>query len=186
MLSQEVDEDYYNLNDIVACSSNVSCSFTKYTSKEIFPLIGQKAPDSVNEKGFKAEIPLFMAQALRRSCLIHLPKAFNTATQQVLQANAKSVDLQSLHQHFYRLGTHLALTIEGEEGRLLAETLLNTFVQRVGRIQTCSLNSMTKPKKLDTCEKQLHAIGVRTQSLMNDWTKGITSDMKRKASSTII
>lgn len=74
----------------------------------------------------------------------------------------------------------------GEEGRLLAETLLNTFVQRVGRIQTCSLNSMTKPKKLDTCEKQLHAIGVRTQSLMNDWTKGITSDMKRKASSTII
>lgn len=46
---------------------------------------------------------------------IHLPKAFNTATQQVLQANAKSVDLQSLHQHFYRLGTHLALTIEGTD-----------------------------------------------------------------------
>lgn len=46
MLSQEVDEDYYNLNDIIACSSNVSCSFTKYTSKglifEVFPYYSLK------------------------------------------------------------------------------------------------------------------------------------------------
>ncbi|VDM43152.1 unnamed protein product [Toxocara canis] len=118
---------------------------------------------------------------MRKHFQIELPKAFNTLTQQALKANAKSVSLESLNQHFYCFGTHLALTIAGEEGRMLAETLLNTFVQRVGAIRTCSLDGAAKPKKLDSCEKKLYSISVRTERLMDDWTRGSTSDRKRKA-----
>ncbi|KHN87652.1 DNA replication complex GINS protein PSF3 [Toxocara canis] len=113
MLAEEVDKNYYDLDDIIACSSNVLCSFNGNISKDVFGLLGRKAPDMVVDKTFKTEIPLFMAQALHRTCSIELPKAFNTLTQQALKANAKSVSLESLNQHFYCFGTHLALTIAG-------------------------------------------------------------------------
>ncbi|VDK48547.1 unnamed protein product [Anisakis simplex] len=63
---QEVDQNYYDLDDIIASTSNIQMSFNRHTSKEIFPLLGYKAPETISERTFKVELPLFMAQPLRQ------------------------------------------------------------------------------------------------------------------------
>lgn len=74
----DVDEDYYDVNSILAINSNVAVVFRKDTPKgaflilvlfqhiftELFSLIGQKAPDSIPEKGFKTEVPAWFLPGL--------------------------------------------------------------------------------------------------------------------------
>ncbi|MFH4978418.1 hypothetical protein AB6A40_005127 [Gnathostoma spinigerum] len=183
---EEVDADYYDLSDIIASSSNITCTFSKNNSKDIFPLFGQKRPENITDKGFKAEVPLFIAEAIRRTCRVHFPKAYNIPMQEVLQANACCINLGSMQQQFYLLGKHISLLVGGEEGRLLAECLLNTFVQRIGLILTKSLNSDRKPDKLDSYEKDLYEIGINTDKWMRKWTSSVRKDRKRKLPSSQI
>ncbi|VDD95543.1 unnamed protein product [Enterobius vermicularis] len=192
---EKVGTNYYDLNDIIACNSSVSCSFGRTNPKGILALTGQSVTNLSVSRGYRADIPLFLAQTVYRTGLgrIYLTFPFNNRAQDVLQADPENINLEALHQHFYRTGQRLAviagmlstlfcLVYKGEAERL-AETLLNTFLRRLPKIITTAVNSYAKPRKLDSIEKRIHAIGMYTEALMTDWFDFIEEGCKRRATS---
>lgn len=84
------------------------------------------AADNDLKAGTNVEIPLWLAESLysRRPPLVsvELPKIYKDSYREILNADACTVDMHKLNQHFYELGCYIAKhDIKGE----VATTLIN-------------------------------------------------------------
>ncbi|KAL3998145.1 hypothetical protein ACH3XW_13845 [Acanthocheilonema viteae] len=150
----DVDKDYYDIRDILACKQSLKCLFSNSLPREIFHLIGQRAPDM--EGGFcRVDLPLFMVRTLP-SCKVVPPAEFSPIQMQVLRAAPEHVDVMHLNQFYFILSKHIVKLVPDEDGHLLAETALFSFLQRCGWILNCALHQGAKPKKIDSTEIQLY------------------------------
>ncbi|VDP14519.1 unnamed protein product [Onchocerca flexuosa] len=162
-----VDKNYYNMRDILACKQNLRCLFSNPLPREIFHLIGQRAPDM--EGGFcRADLPLFMIKALP-NCRIIPPAEFSPVQMQVLRAAPEHVDVMHLNQFYFILSKHIVKLIPDEDGRLLAETVLFSFLHRSGWILNCALHQGIKPKKIDSTEAQVYREAFRCALQFSRW-----------------
>uniref|UniRef100_A0A1I7XF26 DNA replication complex GINS protein PSF3 n=1 Tax=Heterorhabditis bacteriophora TaxID=37862 RepID=A0A1I7XF26_HETBA len=134
MGSNEIDvsADYYDLDAIAALDTHITCTFNKTTPSSLFPLLGVHAPESIDDKGAKVEVPLWLIETVEHYCTIAVPKAYNPSVQNVLLANAASANLERLQQYFYDVGRFLCGLLDDSEKIALSECLLETLVQRVG------------------------------------------------------
>ncbi|KAM3721666.1 DNA replication complex GINS protein [Dirofilaria immitis] len=149
-----VDKNYYDMKDILACKQSLRCLFSNPLPREIFQLIGQRTPDI--EEGFcRADLPLFMIKVLP-NCRVLPPAEFNPVQMQVLRAAPEHVDLMHLNQFYFILSKHIVKLVPNEDGRSLAETTLFSFLQRSGWILNCALHQGVKPRKIDSTEAQLY------------------------------
>uniref|UniRef100_A0A0N5AL94 DNA replication complex GINS protein PSF3 n=1 Tax=Syphacia muris TaxID=451379 RepID=A0A0N5AL94_9BILA len=182
---EAVNKSYFNLDEIITCASMTSCSCSRTLPKEILALVNHSEQGTNTSKGHKAEVPLFLAETFHRTGIgmVHLSFPFNNRLREALLADSRSVDLEALHHHFYRLGRHLVNIVEESQAQGLADTLLHTFLQRVGQIIIRSLNSNEKPTKLDSTEKLLYAYGMYTEAQFRDWFDGVDEGCKRRAES---
>ncbi|CAG9533565.1 unnamed protein product [Cercopithifilaria johnstoni] len=150
----DVDKNYYDIRDILACKQSLRCLFANPLPREIFHLIGQRAPDM--EGGFcRADLPLFMIRSLP-TCKVVPPAEFSPIQMQVLRAAPEHVDVMHLNQFYFILSKYIVKLVPDEDGRSLAETTLFSFLQRSGWILNCALHQGAKPKKIDSTEVQLY------------------------------
>ncbi|KAK6105316.1 Uncharacterized protein BM_BM8020 [Brugia malayi] len=163
----DVDKNYYDIRDILACKQSLKCLFSSPLPREIFHLIGQRAPDM--EGGFfRADLPLFMIRTLP-NCRVVPPTEFSPVQMQVLRAAPEHVDVMHLNQFYFILSKHIVRLIPDEDGRFLAETALFSFLQRSGWILNCALHQGAKPKKIDSTEVQLYREALRCAMQFSRW-----------------
>lgn len=70
--------------------------------------------------------------------------------------------------------------VHGDLGALIAESLLNTFNQRVGWVVKKALNLNIKADKMDETEKKLFAGSQRAEHDFRHWCQGKQKQLKRK------
>ncbi|KAE9549759.1 hypothetical protein FO519_007029 [Halicephalobus sp. NKZ332] len=185
---EEVDADYYNLDDIMATKSTIACNYSPESPSEVFRLIGQKPPETIPPKGFKTETPVWMASVLTSKTVFHVeaqtPKAFSEAMRDGLKAKPEVANLDSFCLHFYLLGRHVAKIVGGDHGKSIADCLLRVFMKRSGYIFRMSVDPSTKPMKFDSTEKKLFLLAQRSEIRTTEWFHRVDRrSLKRKHSS---
>ncbi|CAG9795626.1 unnamed protein product [Diatraea saccharalis] len=116
--------NYLSITDILVSHEKVPCKFFYDLPKMGF--LDPSAVDDDLKAGTNTEIPLWLAESLhsRRPPLlsVDLPKIYKDAYREILNADACTVDLYKLGQHFYELGCYVAkYDIKGD----VTNTLIN-------------------------------------------------------------
>uniref|UniRef100_A0A914YKG6 DNA replication complex GINS protein PSF3 n=1 Tax=Panagrolaimus superbus TaxID=310955 RepID=A0A914YKG6_9BILA len=167
-----VDEDYFNIHDIMATRANIACTFSQGTPSEFFRLIGQHAPETISEKGYKTETPSWIICTLKDDAINYLPqlpKAFSENTRNSLLAGPEGKNLENLSLHFYLFGIRLALLLKGKNGSQIAYALMRIFEQRAGWILKLAVDPVFKPLMLDLTEKRIFFKAQTSEIRTIDW-----------------
>ena len=176
--SRPPSEDYFNIDDILACHQRVPCQFELPVYRLGF--LNPNSNDEHLQVGTKMEIPLWLARALcsrrRQIVSVGLPKAYREAQRDILSADANVVDLYKLGPYYYSMGVKL-LCFEHLESADLSKSLLETFLNRFRWIMDSSQNAFqsdTTPlmSKLDEKERELFRSGQRAVQDMEKWERG--------------
>uniref|UniRef100_A0A914LSR9 DNA replication complex GINS protein PSF3 n=1 Tax=Meloidogyne incognita TaxID=6306 RepID=A0A914LSR9_MELIC len=184
-----VNEDYYDLNSILAMKANVHCVFESGTPLEIFPLIGQKLPQSINEgKTHQTVVPVWLLSAgIGDICRFNLPNAYNKINSDVIAAGATAGKLEATRivarQHyFYLLGIFLCRYLNTSEAKRISITLLEAFSSRIGQIISLAVDTSLKPRDLlDESEKMLFYLIQHSERLQREWVRRELSHSKRRS-----
>ncbi|KPJ03299.1 PREDICTED: DNA replication complex GINS protein PSF3 [Papilio xuthus] len=162
--------NYLSISDILVTNEKIPCKFL-----HDLPKMGFLDPSSTEDDlklGTNVEIPLWLAESLyfRKPPLVSvdLPKIYKEAYREILNADACTVDLHKLGQHFYELGCYIAKhDIKGE----VANTLINTFRQRFRMIlsASCSTDSISSLQPLSESERERTAAAAVTEKALSLW-----------------
>ncbi|KAH7726735.1 Protein Y65B4BR.8 [Aphelenchoides avenae] len=178
---KDFDEEYFDIDDIMATCSTLKCNFNSKTPKEFFPMIGARAPETITEKGYEVAVPTWMIEAVEQVCTPKVPKEFGSDFFNILNACATNVNLDTTQRYFYILGRHVSQLVHGTETRfLIAEGILSTFNQRVAWIVTKALNPNQKPDRMDEIEKKIFVRAQKSECEFRHWTQCSKSRLKRK------
>ncbi|RVE47707.1 hypothetical protein evm_007596 [Chilo suppressalis] len=166
------NSNYLSITDILVSNEKVPCK-----SLHDLPKMGFLDPSAVDDDlkaGTNVEIPLWLAESLhsRRSPLvaIDLPKIYKDTYREILNADACTVDMHKLNQHFYELGCYIAKhDIKGE----VANTLVNTFKQRFKLLLTASVStdSIGSMQPLSASERKHAAAAAITENAISTWLR---------------
>ncbi|VVD06043.1 unnamed protein product [Leptidea sinapis] len=153
-------------------NEKVTCKFLHDLPKMGY--LDPSCPEEDLKEGTTTDIPLWLAESLssRRPPLVSvdLPKIFKETYREIFNADACTVDLHKLNQHFYELGCYVAkYDIKGE----VAKTLINTFRQRFRMILSASVStdSMTALQPLSASERDRTATAMNTEKALSGWLK---------------
>ncbi|CAH0401365.1 unnamed protein product [Chilo suppressalis] len=166
------NSNYLSITDILVSNEKVPCKFLHDLPKMGF--LDPSAVDDDLKAGTNVEIPLWLAESLhsRRSPLvaIDLPKIYKDTYREILNADACTVDMHKLNQHFYELGCYIAKhDIKGE----VANTLVNTFKQRFKLLLTASVStdSIGSMQPLSASERKHAAAAAITENAISTWLR---------------
>lgn len=164
--------NYLSISDILVTNEKVPCKFLFDLPKMGF--LDPSATESDLKAGTNIEIPLWLAESLytRRPPLlsVDLPKIYKETYREILNADACTVDMHKLGQHFYELGCYIAKhDIKGE----VSSTLLDTFRQRFKMILSASVStdSINSIQPLSTSERARTEAAVVTERALSSWLK---------------
>ncbi|XP_045778069.1 DNA replication complex GINS protein PSF3 [Maniola jurtina] len=166
------NSNYLSISDILVTNEKVPCKFLHDLPKMGF--LDPSAVDDDLKAGTNVEIPLWLAEYLyiKRPPIVSvdLPKIYKETYREILNADACTVDMQKLGQHFYEFGCYIAKhDIKGE----VATTLVNTFRQRFRMILSASVStdSISSFQPLSASERDRTAAAVVTESALSGWLK---------------
>ncbi|GMR53211.1 hypothetical protein PMAYCL1PPCAC_23406, partial [Pristionchus mayeri] len=171
---QDVEENFYNIDDVVALDSHASCSFEPSTPGGILQILGICPNEAGKET--KAEAPLWILPTIVSHCNFRLPKAFNEEIQGVLTSHASAANLEQLQADYYTVGMNLSKQVTG--GKSLAKCLVSTFTQRIGNVIGPALQGKHRPARCDSLEKKLFDSAAKARKESQKWQT--TSSRKRK------
>ena len=118
-------DDYYDINDILASDSKVSCVFEMQVLRLGFLVPGTSVENIA--VGTKMDLPYWLARALcskrKQIVSVDIPKAYKDAYREVMRADANVVNLQKLGPYYYCTGVKL-LNFELQETEALSRTLV--------------------------------------------------------------
>ncbi|XP_049877069.1 DNA replication complex GINS protein PSF3 [Pectinophora gossypiella] len=164
------NSNYLSISDILVTNEKVPCKFLHDLPKMGF--LDPSATEDDLKAGTNVEIPLWLAESLysRRPPLVSvdLPKIYKEAYREILNADACTVDMHKLGQHFYELGCYVAKhDIKGE----VANTLVNTFRQRFKMLLSASVSSdsVGAVQPLSTSERTRAAEAATTERALSGW-----------------
>ncbi|CAK5113907.1 unnamed protein product [Meloidogyne enterolobii] len=180
-----VSEDYYDLDSILAMKANVHCVFESGTPLEIFPLIGQKLPESI-KKTHQTVVPVWLLSAgIGDICRFNLPNAFNKINSDVIAAGSKKLEATRIvarQRYFYLLGIFLCRYLNTSEAKRISTTLLDGFTSRIGQIISLAVDTSLKPRDLlDESEKMLFYAIQHSERLQLKWVRRELSHSKRRS-----
>ncbi|KAJ0174045.1 hypothetical protein K1T71_010191 [Dendrolimus kikuchii] len=162
--------NYLSITDILVTNERIPCKFLHDLPKMGF--LDPSAADDDLKAGTNAEIPIWLAESLytRRPPLVNveLPKTYKDSYREILNADACTVDLHKLGQHFYELGCYVAKhDIKGEVG----STLINTLRQRFRMLLSASVatDSISAMQPLSASERLQAAAAARTERNLASW-----------------
>ena len=176
--SRPPPEDFFSIDDILACHQRVPCQFELPVYRLGF--LNPNSNDEHLQVGTKMEIPLWLARMLcsrrRQIVSVGLPKAYREAQRDILSADANIVDLYKLGPYYYSMGVKL-LRFEHLERADLSKSLLETFLNRFRWIMDSSQNAFQSDttslmSKLDEKERELFRTGQRAVQDMEKWERG--------------
>nr|CAD2127980.1 unnamed protein product [Meloidogyne enterolobii] len=179
-----VNEDYYDLDSILAMKANVHCVFESGTPLEIFPLIGQKLPEE--GKTHQTVVPVWLLSAgIGDICRFNLPNAFNKINSDVIAAGSKKLEATRIvarQRYFYLLGIFLCRYLNTSEAKRISTTLLDGFTSRIGQIISLAVDTSLKPRDLlDESEKMLFYAIQHSERLQREWVRRELSHSKRRS-----
>ncbi|CAD6186277.1 unnamed protein product [Caenorhabditis auriculariae] len=181
---QDVESNFYDVDDILAKSTGVSCLFNKNSPADFFTeMLGIRKTKQVEDKQFSSEVPLWLVDSVRSHCTISLPQTFTPGMISVLQADARSVNLARNEKYFYVLGIelcHLFKDDDQETATKLANCILNTLTQRVGSVVAKALHGEMKADKLDCQEEAIFETGKLCKLDIDDWLNCTSTVSRRK------
>ncbi|CAB3231753.1 unnamed protein product [Arctia plantaginis] len=164
------NSNYLSVTDILVTNEKIPCKFLHDLPKMGF--LDPSAADNDLKAGTNVEIPLWLAESLysRRPPLVsvELPKIYKDSYREILNADACTVDMHKLNQHFYELGCYIAKhDIKGE----VANTLINTFRQRFRMLLSAcvSTDSVGAIQPLSASERQQAADAGSTEKALATW-----------------
>lgn len=168
--------DYLSCEDISAQSQKLTCLFMKDVSG-----IGFIDPTGETEDipcGTKLELPLWLAKVLYNRHLIELeiPKGYSETFREILQADAKVVDLHKLGPDYYKFGQHI-LSLRLKDSDEIAKSLVSTFHQRFHPMldHAMSVAADTQIERLkfqstlDNMELELLLSGQKAAQSLREW-----------------
>ncbi|XP_046970544.1 DNA replication complex GINS protein PSF3 [Vanessa cardui] len=164
--------NYLSISDILVTNEKVPCKFLLDLPKMGF--LDPSAAENDLKAGTNIEIPLWLAESLysRRPPLVSvdLPKIYKETYREILNADACTVDMHKLGQHFYELGCYIAKhDIKSE----VSATLLNTYRQRFKMILSASVStdSINSVQPLSASERERTKSAVVTERALSSWLK---------------
>ncbi|XP_072942554.1 DNA replication complex GINS protein PSF3 [Epargyreus clarus] len=164
--------NYLSIADILVTNEKVPCKFLHDLPKMGF--LDPSATEDDLKSGTNVDIPIWLAESLhsRRPPLVSvdLPKIYKEAYREILNADACTIDMHKLSQHFYELGCYIAKhDIKGE----VATTLINTFRQRFRMIMAASVStdSVSALQPLSASERDRTASAAVTEKALSGWLK---------------
>lgn len=168
--------DYLSIADIQSEATKITVRFLQTVPKLGFIDPSSECTDI--EKGSKLELPLWLAKELYHRQLIEIdvPKGYNIAYREILEADANVVDLHKLGPNFYKVGQHLA-NMKLPESEDIAKSLVSTFSQRVHRLLDFSMNATDDTMNevlryealLDNDERELFNAGRQATEEVKKW-----------------
>ncbi|XP_061578503.1 DNA replication complex GINS protein PSF3 [Cololabis saira] len=178
-----MEENYLSLDDILLSHERLPVR-----TECAFPRLGflEKSSDTTDlVEGTKMELPLWLAKGLyeskRRVLAVELPKVYREGWRTVFSADPNIVDLHKMGPYYYGLGSQL-LHFESPETPDIAQTLLQTFINRFRRTMDSSQNAYNEDtsalvERLDCLEKTLFRSGQRGLNSFQSWEKGRASQI---------
>ncbi|XP_062922767.1 DNA replication complex GINS protein PSF3 [Mobula hypostoma] len=173
-----LEENFLSLDDILMTQEKVPCR-----TETVLPRLGfldKGSEADLIPEGTKIELPLWMAKGLcdpkRRIVSASIPKVYRDGWRTVFSADAKVVDLHKMGPYYYGFGTQL-LHFNNPENTEIAQTILQTFVNRFRRIMDSSQNAYnedisTLVAHLDELERELFRAGQKGLNDFQKWEKG--------------
>ncbi|KAI1726438.1 DNA replication complex GINS protein psf3 [Ditylenchus destructor] len=173
-----VDEDYYDLNVIMATNANVKCIFDNRTPLDIFPLVGQKAPSKISDEGLQTEMPAWIVPAISYNCTVVIPPTYSAISRESIRANNHATHFDALRRHFYVFGVYIAKLTNIEDGQHIIQSLMAAFTQRIGWILGQSLKMNAKLNNMDEFERKIFNVGQAAEIQMSNWMHCTNSERK--------
>ena len=101
--------DYFSLEDILASQERVPIT-TKIDLPKLGFLDPSRPDETVLKSGTNLELPYWMVWSLRSRGRVgvQLPKNWQSAQRQIVNADPNVVDLHGLGPHYYEFGSQLA------------------------------------------------------------------------------
>ncbi|KAI8419967.1 hypothetical protein MSG28_008572 [Choristoneura fumiferana] len=159
-----MNNSYLSILDILVTNERVPCRFLHDLPKMGF--MDPSAAEDDLKAGATLDVPLWLAENFNSSCRIplltvDLPKIYKDAYREILNADACTVDMQKLGQHFYELGCYVAKhDIKGE-----------TFRQRFRMLMSASVSSdsIGSIQPLSASERKRAAAAAATERALSGW-----------------
>jgi len=173
--------DYFSLEDILASQERVPIT-TKIELPKLGFLDPSRPDETVLKSGTNLELPYWMVWSLRSRGRVdvQLPKNWQAAQRQIVNADPNVVDLHGMGPHYYEFGSQLARLLNGagkpEDSDEISNLLLNTFMRRFRNIMDAACNSdardtLSNTETLDELERSLYHKGQLSQKFQNMWYK---------------
>lgn len=183
---------YLDIDEIIAACETVPCR-SRVTFRPFVATSSGKHAEIRPDQD--VALPLWIASALARArgtqqALIsaRVPKPFRDQFQDVIKADAQSIDMQSLCYHFYSVGL-LCLSMPGVNEQLIRDSLMRTFESRLqavaGSLHTTMVS--TRRSRWASREEHLLAIGADAAAKMSTWfssRRTLANDATSAASSS--
>ncbi|KAM6937819.1 DNA replication complex GINS protein PSF3 [Xenentodon cancila] len=178
-----MEENFLSLDDILLSHERLPVR-----TECAFPRLGflERSSDTQDlMEGTKMELPLWLAKGLyerkRRVLSVELPKVYREGWRTVFSADPNIVDLHKMGPYYYGLGSQM-LHFESPETPGIAQTLLQTFINRFRRIMDSSQNAYNEDtsglvERLDCLEKALFRSGQGGLNSFQSWEKGQASQL---------
>ncbi|KYO27496.1 DNA replication complex GINS protein PSF3 [Alligator mississippiensis] len=181
------EENFLSLDDILMSQEKLP-SRAEAALPRLAAVLGKGAGAGQGDclpEGSKLEIPLWLAKGLydhkRRILSVELPKTYKEGWRTVFSADANVVDLHKMGPYYYGFGFQL-LNFDNPENPEIAQTILQTFINRFRRIMDSSQNTYnedtsTLVARLDELERALFQAGQKGLNDFQCWEKGQASQI---------
>ncbi|CAD5231116.1 unnamed protein product [Bursaphelenchus xylophilus] len=176
-----VEEDYLDLDDIIASHTHVQCLLGPQTTKEVLPYAQIHPNTTIPPRGIKGNISVWLLKDLPFAELV-MPTTYTAASKQILQAGPWVLNFETDKRFFYELGLHIADVLRNDgrnhHAQELIKVLRDTYVARQKRIFPLTVDKDSRPTKLSQLEARLFFKGQYSESRFKEWWSGIPKEKK--------
>ncbi|KAI6174902.1 hypothetical protein M3Y97_00972900 [Aphelenchoides bicaudatus] len=132
--SEWVNENYYDLDNILATECDIIFNFDTDTPKELFPLINQPKQDVISLRGVNLPIKIWQLSALRFCGSPILPSDYRSQVIESLRVGSSVAKLTEGRDMFYEKGCAIYRYFQSNEAKRISNDLLNTLLHRSKQI----------------------------------------------------
>ncbi|CAI5437784.1 unnamed protein product [Caenorhabditis angaria] len=173
--TQNVDFNFFDIDDIIAKSESTSCTFDGDAFGEDFyeEILGIGRP-KINAGGFSVDAPYWLIDSVKTKCRINVSQTYGPTMQSVLTADAKNINLARQEQNFFAIGMELCQLLKEEDpdgAYKLSKCLLSTLTQRLGGIIAIALHGQNKAEKLANLEIKVFEKGKKHKQDIDNWLR---------------
>ncbi|CAD5226191.1 unnamed protein product [Bursaphelenchus okinawaensis] len=175
------EEEYMDVDDIIASQANVQCLLRPQIAKEVLPYAQLHSSTTIPPRGIKGNIGVWLLKNLMYGELI-VPSTYTSAARQILHAGAWVLNFDTDKRYFYELGINLAEVLNNDDrckpAQEMIKMLRDTYMARQGKIYPLTIDKESRPTKMSQLEARLFFKGQYSEARMKEWWIGVAKEKR--------